>query len=87
MRHVTESKWNLKPKLKPKNVLLNCLPVLHASAKTGLGVAEVLGAVVDKIPPPDRHGRGQDLRLLLQDSWYDKYKGTVNLVQVQTSSL
>ena len=41
--------------------------VLHASAKTGLGVTEVLDAVVDQIPPPDRHGgRGDDLRLLLQ---------------------
>ena len=40
--------------------------VLHASAKTGLGVTEVLDAVVDKIPPPDRHGQGEDLRLLLQ---------------------
>ena len=41
--------------------------VLHASAKIGLGVKEVLDAVVDKIPPPDRHDRrGEDLRLLLQ---------------------
>ena len=40
--------------------------VIHASAKTGLGVTEVLDAVVGKIPPPDRHGKGEDLRLLLQ---------------------
>ena len=40
--------------------------VIHASAKTGLGVTEVLDAVVSKIPHPDRHGKGEDLRLLLQ---------------------
>ena len=60
--------------------------VLHASAKTGAGVKEILDAVVERMPPPNRHGKLSKLRLLLQDSWYDRYKGTVNLVQVITDN-
>jgi translation elongation factor EF-4 len=56
--------------------------VIHASAKTGVGISEILDAVIERVPPPNRHGKSTDLRMLLQDSWYDKYKGAVNLVQV-----
>ena len=57
--------------------------VISASAKTGIGIPEILTAVKERIPPPNRHGKRTDkLRLLLQDSWYDRYKGCVNLVQV-----
>lgn len=56
--------------------------VLLASAKTGTGIREILEAVVTRIPPPLEHGKGKTLRMILQDSWYDKYRGTVNLVQV-----
>ena len=56
--------------------------VIHASAKTGLGITEILDRVVTDIPSPDRHGKSDKLKFLLQDSWYDQYKGAVNLVQV-----
>ena len=61
--------------------------VLCASAKKGIGIQEIFEAVVDKIPPPNRHGKAETLRFFLQDSWYDKYRGTVNLVQVVDGSL
>ena len=61
--------------------------VLCASAKKGIGIQEIFEAVVDKIPPPSKHGKGSTLRFFLQDSWYDKYRGTVNLVQVVDGSL
>lgn len=56
--------------------------VILASAKTGMGIQEILTRVVTAIPSPNKHGNLENLRLLLQDSWYDNFKGAVNLVQV-----
>jgi GTP-binding protein LepA len=54
---------------------------LNVSAKTGQGVAEVLQAVIDFIPPP-ADNRDQPLRALIFDSWYDNYRGVIVLVRV-----
>lgn len=61
--------------------------VLLASAKQGIGISEIFDAIVSKIPPPNRHAQSSILRFFLQDSWYDKYRGTVNLVQVVDGTL
>ena len=52
-----------------------------ASAKSGIGIAEVLEAIVTKIPPP-KGERGKPLTAMLVDSWYDPYLGVVILVRV-----
>ena len=55
---------------------------LPVSAKTGLGVDEVLEAVVAHIPPPTGD-RDAPLQALLIDSWYDAYLGVVVLFRVR----
>lgn len=60
---------------------LSAEEALLVSAKLGIGVKEVLEAVIEKIPPP-RGDRNKPLRALVFDSWYDSYLGVVVLIRV-----
>jgi len=56
------------------------------SAKSGIGIADVLEAVVTRIPPPKGDAEAP-LKAMLVDSWYDPYLGVVILVRVMAGVL
>ncbi len=59
---------------------------IRASAKTGLGIDEILEAIVARIPPP-RGDPDAPLQALIIDSWFDNYVGVVMLVRVFNGTL
>ncbi|KZO95882.1 GTP-binding protein lepa [Calocera viscosa TUFC12733] len=60
--------------------------ILMASAKTGEGVDEILRAIVDRIPPPTGDPEAE-LKALLFDSSYDRYRGVISLVSIQSGRI
>ncbi|MEN3972778.1 translation elongation factor 4 [Sphingomicrobium sp. XHP0235] len=76
-----------KVKLEIEDVIgLDSATAVEASAKTGQGIADILQAVVDIIPPPTGD-RDAPLKAMLVDSWYDPYLGVVILVRVMEGVL
>ncbi len=59
---------------------------IPCSAKTGMGIDEILEAIVAKVPPP-RGNPDAPLRAMIIDSWFDSYVGVVMLVRVVDGSL
>ena len=65
---------------------LDASHALAISAKTGVGVPDVLEAVVQRIPPPKGRASNQ-LQALIFDSWFDSYRGVVVLARVIQGTL
>lgn len=82
------------PQAEPERVIaeiediigLDAHDAIRASAKSGLGVDDVLEAIVAKIPPPTGDIDGP-LQALIIDSWFDSYLGVVSLVRIVNGSL
>jgi translation elongation factor EF-4 len=60
---------------------IDATDAIPCSAKTGMGVDDILEAVVARIPPPKGNPAGP-LRAMIIDSWFDTYVGVVMLVRV-----
>jgi GTP-binding protein LepA len=65
---------------------IDATDAVRASAKTGLGIDEILEAIVAKIPPPQGDPKAP-LQALIIDSWFDNYVGVVMLVRVKNGTL
>ena len=65
---------------------LDASEAIEVSAKTGVGINDVLEALVQRLPPPE----GDDsapLKAMLVDSWYDPYLGVMTLVRIRDGVL
>ena len=60
---------------------IDCTDALECSAKTGVGVPEILEAIVERLPAP-KGDPAAPLKALIFDSWYDSYQGVVVLFRV-----
>ena len=65
---------------------IDCTDALHVSAKTGLGIPDLLEAIVQRIPAPKGDVQAP-LKALLVDSWYDTYLGVIILIRVFEGSI
>lgn len=65
---------------------LEARDALKVSAKTGLGIPELLDTLIQRIPPPRGNPDGP-LQALIIDSWFDPYVGVVSLVRVVNGAI
>ena len=65
---------------------LDCSEAVEVSGKTGLGVDNLLEAIVNKLPAP-KGDENAPLKALLIDSWYDSYLGVIILVRIKDGVL
>ncbi|EKO3557382.1 elongation factor 4 [Vibrio metschnikovii] len=65
---------------------IDAIDAVRCSAKTGLGVDDVLEKIVSQIPSPEGDPEAP-LQALIIDSWFDNYLGVVSLVRIKNGSL
>ncbi|MGD9595830.1 MAG: translation elongation factor 4, partial [Wolinella sp.] len=65
---------------------LDCSGALHVSAKSGLGIKELLDEIVRRIPAPNGE-ESASTKALIYDSWFDNYLGALALVRVVDGSI
>ncbi|NDI85137.1 translation elongation factor 4 [Undibacterium crateris] len=65
---------------------IDATEAVHCSAKTGLGVADVLESLIAKVPAP-KGDPTAPLQALIIDSWFDNYVGVVMLVRIVNGTL
>lgn len=74
---------------------IDCADALCVSAKSGLGIDELLGAICERIPDPKNSNKeeisandeSKPLKALIYDSWFDNYLGALALVRIFEGAL
>lgn len=61
---------------------LDCTDIIQASAKAGIGIEDILEAIIEKVPPPQEPEPESPLRALIFDSYFDPYRGVVVFFRV-----
>ena len=65
---------------------IDAMDAIHVSAKTGLGIDELLEELVRVIPPPEGDNNAP-LQALIIDSWFDSYVGVISLIRVMNGEI
>ncbi len=65
---------------------IDATDAIHVSAKTGVGIEDLLEQLVERIPPPKGDPEAP-LKALIIDSWFDSYLGVVSLVRIKQGQL
>jgi len=65
---------------------IDAADAIMVSAKTGIGIHELLNAIVDRVPPPSGD-ENAPTKAIIYDSWFDQYLGAVALVRVFDGSI
>ncbi|TDF39774.1 elongation factor 4 [Alteromonadaceae bacterium M269] len=65
---------------------IDAVDAVRCSAKTGVGIQDVLEVIVNQIPPPEGE-MDAPLKALIVDSWFDNYQGVISLVRVKDGQL
>ncbi|MCF6765193.1 translation elongation factor 4 [Thiotrichales bacterium 19S3-7] len=65
---------------------IDATDAVRCSAKSGLGIEDVLETIVNQVPPPEGDPQAA-LQALIIDSWFDNYLGVVSLVRIKNGTL
>ncbi|HBO37780.1 MAG TPA: elongation factor 4 [Pasteurellaceae bacterium] len=65
---------------------IDAIDAVRCSAKTGVGIEDVLEKIVEAVPPPQGDAEAP-LQALIIDSWFDNYLGVVSLVRIKNGTL